>query len=192
MPSLNEAKASALSQRLGRLLAMADSCKEGDNSRQSLDQRIRALQAVLQKRQRKLAPNSRRQCLIETLGTQKAGQIISLIREVRVLRLRRRDLLAPAALESHQPFVCTREGGCSKNLYSLKTSQNGKLCKEVKDIFFNTPLVEALEKSPVANFRQLPWDDMYAQAAKNVQAYRTFLNNEKALQEDLATNISSR
>lgn len=196
-PSLDGIEASALSQRLGRLLALANPpSSDAAASRQSLDQRMRALQLALQKRRHAAKdsrshhqrPKTRRQALIEAVGAQKAEKVVSLIREIRVLRLRRRDLLDGASLECKQSLVCTREGGCSKNLYTLRTSQDGKLCKQVKDIFFNTPLLDALEKSPLEQFGQLPWDAMYDQGLKHVQAYRDFLNSEKVVLADLTSS----
>jgi hypothetical protein len=186
-----------LSQRLGKLLALADPLSadsSGKADRKALDQRMRALQSALERRrdmkknqaQQQTKSISRRQLLINAVGVQKAQLIIALVREIRVLRLRRRDLLGSAALKKHQPIVCTR-GGCSVNVYSLQTSAEGKLPTPVKDIFFNTALVDALERTPEQHFGKLPWDDLYSQGMKHVQTYRAWLKEtEGARQEGLA------
>ena len=195
---------SALSQRLGKLLAMAASSGQGSNStdRQNFEETMRKLRLAVEKRRitkskiqeqtqplkkrKQQSPSTRRQVLIETVGTQRAKQIIALIREIRVLRLRRRDLLGSKALQSHTPMVCGR-GGCSANVYKLPTSTDGKLPKQVRDIFFHTAIVDALEKSSLTSLTTLPWDTLYAQGQKHVQAYRIWLKQ----MEDVHTSYSS-
>ncbi|CAB9512320.1 expressed unknown protein [Seminavis robusta] len=177
----------ALSQRLGKLLALAVPTNDDSNNsctdEETFQLRMRTLQSALEKRRSTKAsssstkPNkpSRRELLIKTVGAQKAQQIIALIREIRVLRLRRRDLLNNSkALESHQPMMCGR-GGCNANVYTLPTVGNNRLSREVRDLFFSTVIVDALEKSPVANFEQQPWDHLYDQGVKHVKAYRAWL-----------------
>ena len=180
----------ALSERLSKLLALAGCCKDvKEMDSKTIQQSLRRLQSAIEKRrstkalqreqtsQESIPQESRRRVLIETVGVQKAQRIIALIREIRVLRLRRRDLLGSSALESHQPMVCGR-GGCSANVYSLPKTSDGKLPQEVRDIFFHTSIVDALEKSPPSSFAKLPWDQLYAQGQKHVQAYRSWLRLE--------------
>ena len=183
----------ALSERLGKLLALA--APNGANTKnmdsKALQESLRALQVALEKRrsdkasaltvhkqshkaQERPLQESRRQALIQTVGVQQAQKIVALIREIRVLRLRRRDLLGSSALKSHQPMVCGR-GGCSANVYSLPKTLDGKLPKEVRDIFFNTAIVNALEQSSLSSFDNLPWDKLLAQGRKHVLAYRSWL-----------------
>jgi len=177
--------AAFLAERLSRLLAKASHPSTGSESdSKAFEQSVRRLQCTLQKRRaakvasaQRLGQNSqdsRRQVLIATLGADQAQKVISLIREIRVLRLRRRDLLGPAALESHQPMVCER-GGCSANVYSVQHGSDGKLPQEVRDFFFRTAIVDALEKSSLERLAELPWDQLYAQGRKHVQAYRSWL-----------------
>ena len=176
-----------LSARLGKLLAMAAPSGKASDAvdKTTFDMTMRKLESAIQKRRNSKAAapqQSRRQELIQAVGAQRAQQIIALIREIRVLRLRRKDLLGARALESRQPMMCGI-GGCSANVYTLKsTSSNGKLAKEVRDIFFNTAIVDALEKAPLSTFEKAPWDLMYEQGQRHVQAYRAWLQEEQGVQ----------
>jgi hypothetical protein len=182
-------EANTLAQRLGKMLALA-APSSGDGpgpvNEESFKLRMRQLQSALEKRRTtktaestKLSattastPNtsSRRALLINTVGAQRAHQIISLVREIRVLRLRRRDLLN----NIHAPMLCTRGGGCSANVYTLATSADNRLSREVRDLFFCTAIVDALEKTPVDSFDKLPWDHLYLQGVQHVKAYRSWL-----------------
>ena len=177
----------ALSEKFCKLLALA--APTGVNTKnmdsKALQESLRALRVAVEQRrstkakqshkaQERPLQESRRQALVRTVGVQQAQKIIALIREIRVLRLRRRDLLGSSALQSHKPMGCGR-GGCSANVYSLPKTLDGKLPKEVRDIFFNTAIVNALEQSSLSSFDKLPWDELLAQGRKHVLAYRSWL-----------------
>lgn len=182
------AERDALSKRLGKLLALAAPSNRVADAvdKTTFDMTIRNLQSVIEKRRKKAVPQqSRRQHLIQAVGTKRAQQIIALIREIRVLRLRRKDLLGGQALESRQTMMCG-PGGCSAHVYTLKTnSSSGRLAKEVRDIFFNTAIVDALEKPPLSSFEKAPWDLLYEQGQRHVRAYRSWLQEQKgSVRED--------
>lgn len=183
LPRSATAESSDLSQRLGKVLAMAAPASEGCDDKKTFELRMRNLQSVIQKRRDAAKAStqqqkSRRQRLIEVVGTQRAQCIVALVREIRVLRLRRKDL-GTAAFEAQMPLACGR-GGCSANVYSLKSdSPYGKMPQEVRDLFFNTAIVDAVEKASLSNFGKLPWNQLYAQGKQRVQAYRTWLQKHQ-------------
>jgi hypothetical protein len=177
-----------MAKRIGKLLALAvpSSANEtGLVTEETFHLRMRELRSAVEKRRSCKAagsikpaettasanPSSRRELLVNTVGAQRAQQIIALIREIRVLRLRRRDLLN----NTQASMVCSRSGGCSVNVYSLPASADNKLSREVKDLFFRTAIVDSLERAPMESFDKLPWDLLYLQGVRHVKAYRSWL-----------------
>jgi hypothetical protein len=72
------------------------------------------------------------------------------------------------------------------NVRSLAPSNMPKLDKPVRDLFLNTPIVNALELTPTECLNNVPWDELIQQGYQVVANYRVWVKTAK---EEASANL---
>jgi hypothetical protein len=123
----------------------------------TLDERIRLLLTLaIQRRLKNKTSNmrNRSQVLRKTLGKEKYFYIQNLVGEIRLQKNKKVATLK----------CCSDNGVCS--IPFRKT-----LPQPVRDLFFDTALLDAFERSPLENVNKVNWDGLVANAEENLLAY---------------------
>lgn len=126
----------------------------------TLDERIRLLLTVtIQRRLKNKSSNKRNrsQVLRKTLGKEKYFYIQNLVGDIRLQKNKKVATMK----------CCSEDGVCS--IPFRKT-----LPRPVRDLFFDTALMDAFERSPLENVNKVNWDGLVKDAEENLQAYRNW------------------
>lgn len=191
---------SAFAKRLEELLFKTAKSVEAYSDSKTLDRRLKALMAAMQKRKaRKAEPSAiqqkkqrspsqsssskangraiqeqrKRNFLLRVLGKARMARVLKAIAEIKLIQLGREvtqgNPYAPVPL-------CTPQG-CSF-LVPCKGDQKAPLV--VRDLFFNTAIVAAYEKTPAERLPSLPWDQLLVQGEARLAAYHKWYRQRQA------------
>jgi hypothetical protein len=149
---------SQLAKRLEQLLFQSATSFESYCELPTLEPRLRIVLTVqLQRRLSKSSKLNRGRILRKILGKAKFNRVQDLVRDIRLQKNKK---------------VATMK--CSGGTCSLPFRQ--RLPQPVRDLFFNTSLLDAFERSPLENSPILEWDALIAAAEDNLQAYHEWAN----------------
>lgn len=151
--------AQALEQHLFKT---APSFREYSNSTKTLDSRLRlVLTSLLRRRLRKAQKVLRIDVMRQHLGEEGYHTVEQLVHEVKQLRLERL---------SRDCAKCNRDGSCP-----LRPGHNaffsGAVPQPVRELFFNTSLMQSFEYAPAEKISELDWFSMIEQTRTNIQRY---------------------
>jgi hypothetical protein len=93
------------------------------------------------------------------LGLLKYNEVMQLVHTIKALKFARVSISCAS---------CPREGPCDASSIPAQRV----LPQEVRNIFFNTHLLRAVESVAVERIPQLPWDMMIGNAKANIRAYQ--------------------
>lgn len=128
----------------------------------TLDSRLRlVLASLLRRRLKKAQKVSRTDVLRQHLGEEGYRTLEQLVHEVKQLRLERL---------SRDCAKCKRDGTCS-----IRPGQNaffsGEVPQPVRELFFNTSLVQSFDYAPAEKISELDWSRMIEETRTNIQRY---------------------
>ncbi|CAB9512674.1 expressed unknown protein [Seminavis robusta] len=186
----------AFARRLEEVLFKTSKSVEAYADSTTLDRRLKMLLAAMQNRKAKkeggtgtlpaaaapqpqkkaaLKPGEmkRREALRKTLGQVKMNRVFKVMAEIKLIQLGREVTEG----KPYEPIPMCTKGGCS---FSVPCPGDQKAPKVVRDLFFNTAIIAAYEKSSVALFPSLPWDALLAQGEARLAAYHEWYRQRQA------------
>ena len=142
-------------ESLERKLFQSSTSFEAYSNLSTLDERIRILITIqLQRRMNKSNRRDRIQTLTTIMGAEMYSRIEELVKEIKLIKNQK---------------VATMK--CSGDSCSASFVKDGNFPEPVRNIFFNTGLLDAFERSPLDKAAQVNWDTLLATASQNMKAY---------------------
>lgn len=191
---------SAFAGRLEELLFKTAKSVEAYSDSKTLDRRLKALMAAMQKRKaRKAEPSAtqqtkerppsrsstskatgramqeqrKRKVLFRLLGQAGMARVFKVIAEIKLIHLGREVTQG----NPYAPIkMCTAQG-CS---FLVPCQGDQKVPQVVRDLFFNTAIVAAYQKTPAERLPSLPWDQLLVQGEARLAAYHKWLRQRQA------------
>jgi hypothetical protein len=143
---------------LEQLLFQSASSFEIYQDLSTLDSRIRTVVAVkVQRRMQASSKKNRSQVLRKTLGRARYAKALELVREIQLSKNQK------VATMKCTGGVCTRPFRQS-------------FPPVVRNLFFETALMDAFERSPVEKIPPMDWDGLITNAEENLRAYHQWSN----------------
>lgn len=145
---------------LDELLYRSASSFESYRDLSTLDRRIRTIIAVkVQRRmQTRHLKSNRRTALKKHLGGQKYFETAELVREIRLVKNQKVSTMK-----------CTNKTSCCRGIGNASSSSS--FPPVIRNLFFETALVNAFEKTPVERIPILDWEGLITTAKSNLKAY---------------------
>lgn len=171
----NETKRKCLAQKLEALLFHNAPSFEVYADTDTLDSRIRLAAIALVSRQRLRKAHEkkdRRQALIKALGNEKYQEVCDTVKQVQDLRLR-------GAASCRCTTTC-----CRKPIKPIPGQR--VMPSAVRNLFFETKLIDATENTPVDKISSLDWEGMMAEAERNMKAFREWSGLARPFGDDEA------
>ena len=191
----------AFAKRLEELLFKTSKSVEAYSDITTLDKRLQGLMAAMQKRKARSTSSSiaapptpgtakgtkqgrlslskapialrKRAVLLEHLGQAKMMRVFKVVAEVKLIQLGREVTEG----KPYEPIQKCGPTGCS---FSVPCQGDQKAPKVVRDLFFNTAIVKALEQCSPEKMETLPWDQLLAQGEARVAAYHVWFRERRA------------
>jgi hypothetical protein len=184
----------AFAKRLEEILFKTSKTVELYADTQTLDRRLQALMAAMQKRkakatespaaQRRSSQSSttaagkrspadprKREVLRHLLGQEMMTRVFKVLAEIKLIQLGRKV----TAGKPYNPIpVCTRNG-CSMMVPCVG---DDTVPPPVRNLFFKTAIVAAYEKSTPEQLPKLPWDQLLAQGEARLAAYHEWYERQ--------------
>lgn len=134
----------------------------------TLNSRLRLITvALLRRRLRRGQKHLRSNVLKAHLGLLKYNEVMQLVHTIKALQFARVSISCAS---------CPREGPCDASSIPAQRA----LPAEVRNIFFNTHLLRAVESVAVERIPLLPWDMMIGNAKANIRAYQDWNDHARA------------
>jgi hypothetical protein len=188
----------AFAKRLEEVLYKASKSIEEYSNQRTLDQRLQTILGRMQKRKAtktspvaakatavaaaaaknpvsaaKTVEQQKRDVLVRLLGRARMTQVFKIVTEIKLIQLGRE-------VTEGKPFKpikkCT-SSGCS---FSVPVPGDQKVPQVVRDLFFNTAIVAALEKTNPERLADLPWDELISQGQYRLRAYHDWYQERQA------------
>lgn len=192
----------AFAKRLEEVLFKTSKTVGSYSDTKTLDKRLQTLMAAMQKRKtartsagasaagfiksrassssasRTPLEQGKRAALVRILGQDKMVRTFKVVAEIKLIQLGRQVQEG----KPYEPFQqCTLSGGCS---FAVPCEGEKKAPKVVRDLFFNTAIVAALERTSPELMETLPWDQLLAQGEARLAAYHAwFQQRQEAINE---------
>jgi len=173
----------AFAERLEELLFKTSKSVASYSDITTLDKRLRTLITTMQKRKDRSSASAiatakqgtkqstssterqKRDVLVRLLGHAKMVRVFKIVAEIKLIQLGRE-------VTEGKPFAARiRKCGPSGCSFMVPCERGQKAPKVVKDLFFNTAIVTAMEKSTPEQLEKLPWDELLAQGDARLAAY---------------------
>ena len=106
--------------------------------------------------------STRADVLVKILGQAKYKEIKNLLFEIRLIKMKK----VATFCGTHR---CAPRG---LPVYTAAKTFDQQLPKVVRQLYFETPLVDSFEKYPLEKLAHLPWQDLVNQAQSNLLAYQ--------------------
>jgi hypothetical protein len=107
--------------------------------------------------------SERTRLLIQILGVQKYQDIIHLIREIQLVKVKKVATFCGSQ-------GCRRPSSMAATTSSKAYDTNLPIA--VRQLYFGTPLVECWEQYPLHRLPQLPWNQLQQQAQQNLLSFQ--------------------
>lgn len=151
-------QAAAAAKCLEQLLFQSSSSLDMYQDMSTLESRIQLVLAVkLQRRMQKSSKKNRSQVLRKTLGKEQYLKTLQLVQEIKLCKNRKVATMK-----------CTG-GSCSRPF-------RNSFPAPIKNLFFDTPLINAFERSPVDRIPSLNWAGLSSNAEENLRAYNEYID----------------
>lgn len=196
----------AFARRLDELLFKTSKSTEAYADLSTLDRRLQSILAAMQKRKargsgtegsaaaaasctaskvaaaakrrrsstpKSLVEQQRRAALLNLLGQADMTRVFKLVAEIKLIQLGRKVTEG----KPYEPIAMCTRGGCS---FSVPCLGDQKAPQVVRDLFFNTAIVPALERTSPDQMATLPWDVLLAQGEARLAAYHAWYRERQA------------
>lgn len=133
-----------------------------------------AAAAGIKQRKRTDTPQEqrKREVLVKILGQAKMIQVFNIVAEIKLIQLGR-------DVTEGKPFKPIRKctsSGCS---FMVPMAGSQKVPQVVRDLFFNTAIVPALERTSPDHYASLPWDQLIAQGERRLKSYHEWYQRRR-------------
>jgi hypothetical protein len=118
---------------------------------------------------------TRRRVLMNTLGMQKFYKMLSLVKELKVVREKLLRSCASSESSSQQQQQQQRATTAPGKIRVCKRKFEA-LHKTARDLLQSTDLVMSVERTEMDRLAKLPWNELIHQAQQNIYAYREYLS----------------
>jgi hypothetical protein len=167
--TIDEQKSKAMAVALEKVLYTTANEEEGHDP-DSLDHRLfKILDVLIQRRLRKEEEKEDREATLRRIiGEKMSLQVMSLVREVKSIRLAR----VAVACGSCQHGVCPTK---SRESDFVDLPKHEKMPDAVRNLFFNIRLVQVIEQMPTNRWKTVNWNEVVDEARLRVQEYNDWI-----------------
>jgi len=181
----------ALAKRLDVLLFEKASSLQEYSNIVTLEGRVKSLLTHMLGRCLERAANreslSRERTLCQVLGGKEAlRQVLALVQDIKRMQWgapapnhkHRRNTSTTSSSSSSMSSVTSMSSYASSRSSSSSSSgmsNNKTMDKAVQDLFLNTPIVQALERTPTDALTKVPWEELVEQGRQVVVTYKAWL-----------------
>lgn len=155
-------KINKMSECLERLLFQSEPCFKRYSDISTLKTRMRYVICTrLQKRMNASVKRNRRKHLLDTIGKERYEIADALVQNIKIEQCKK---------------VASMK--CFGGLCSTPFKRDSNFPQPIRDLFFETPLLDAFERSPIDTITTMDWDVLIEDAREKLSNYRRWVGYE--------------